>query len=203
MTKIDHKKELKQLYAPSAKAFSIVDVPPMNFLMIDGSGNPNSAPEYAAAVEALYAMSYTVKFNVKRSAGGLDYSVMPLEGLWWADDPAHFITRNKETWRWTMMIMQPDFVTPALVEAARDAVEKKSLPALPRVQFEPCAEGTSAQILYVGSYDDETQTIASLHAFIRHNGGQLCGKHHEIYLNDPRKTAPARLKTVIRQPFQR
>lgn len=201
MAKVDFKKALRHLYVPAGKAISVVDVPPMSFLMVDGSGNPNTSPAYAESVEALYAVAYALKFKVKKSEGGIDYSVMPLEGLWWADDPGEFIARNKDAWQWTMMIMQPDFVTLALVDEARSDAERKKLAALGRMRFEPFCEGPSAQILYVGSYDGEASTIAGIHAFIQKNGWVKRGKHHEIYLSDPRKTAPERLKTVLRQPF--
>lgn len=203
MAKVDFKKELRHLYVPAGKAISVVDVPPMSFLMVDGSGNPNTSPAYAESVEALYAVAYALKFKVKKSKGGIDYGVMPLEGLWWADDQGEFIARNKDAWRWTMMIMQPDFVTQALVDEARSDADRKKLAALGCMRFEPFCEGPSAQILYVGSYDGEAPTIAGIHAFIQKNGWVKRGKHHEIYLSDPRKTAPERLKTVLRQPFAR
>jgi hypothetical protein len=182
-SKIDYKSELKSLYAPSAKAFSLVDVPPMNFLMVDGAGNPNTSTHYNEAVNALYAVAYAIKFAVKKQLNR-DYTVMPLEGLWWAEDMGSFLTREKDEWQWTMMVMQPE----------------KALPALPNVRFERYEEGKAAHILYTGSYDDETETIANLHRFIESNGYQLRGKHHEIYLNDPRRVSPEKLKTVIRQP---
>lgn len=201
-TKIDYKREFKTLYAPSAKQFSLVDVPTLNFLMVDGAGNPNSAPAYAEAVSTLYAVAYALKFAVKQQLG-TDYTVMPLEGLWWAEKMETFLKREKEAWQWTMMIMQPEMVTADLVQASIEQTEKKKdLPALSKVRFEPYAEGKAAQILYYGSYDDETDTIANLHQFIEANDYQLRGKHHEIYLSDPRRVAPEKLKTVIRQPIQ-
>jgi hypothetical protein len=135
MTKIDLRKDLKLLYNPSAKAVAIVDVPPMNFLMLDGSGDPNTSPEYAAAIEALFAMSYTLKFRVKQGQAGLDYAVMPLEGLWWVDDPSRFSMRDKTAWQWTAMIMQPSYVTAALVaEMLAETQKKKSLAALEKIR---------------------------------------------------------------------
>jgi hypothetical protein len=199
-TKLDLKKDYKHLYNPSAKEFSIVDVPPMNFLMIDGEGDPNTALAYKEAVEALYAISYALKFAIKKIEG-VDYIVMPLEGLWWADDLTTYTRGSRDGWLWTMMIAQPDVVTKKHVDAAiKASAAKKDLPALPRLRFESFTEGTAAQILYFGAYKDEGPTIQRLHAFIESNG-KLAGKHHEIYLGDPRKTSPEKLKTVIRQPF--
>ena len=175
----------------------------MNFLMIDGCGDPNTSQEYAEAVRALYALAYALKFKVKKSAAGLDYMVMPLEGLWWADDFSNFKAGNKDTWKWTMMILQPEVVTAKLfAEALPEVEKKKGLAALSKVRFESYHEGLSAQILHIGPYADEEPTVAKLHGFISDGGHQLRGKHHEIYLGDPRKSAPAKLQTVIRQPMQ-
>ena len=203
MAKIDLKKELKHLYNASTKAVSIVDVPAMNFLMVDGTGNPNTSQQYADAVEALYALAYALKFKVKKSAINIDYAVMPLEGLWWADDMTQFRVGNKDVWQWTMMIMQPEYVTNDLVaETRQEIMAKKKLGALPSVRFEVYHEGSAAQIMHVGSYTEEGPSITTLHDFIRQNGYNLRGKHHEIYLGDPRKTAPEKLHTVIRQPIE-
>lgn len=205
MRKLDLKKQYKHLYQPSAKQVSVVDVPPLNFLMIDGTGDPNTSADFQAAVEALYALSYTLKFGVKQGKYGdapLDYPVMALEGLWWAEDMRKFSIDRKGDWLWTLMIMQPDVITPAMVEAARaTAAQKKDLPALPKLRFEPYHEALSAQIMYYGPFKDEGPTIARLHKFIEESGHQLRGKHHEIYLSDLRRTAPEKLKTVIRQPM--
>ena len=206
MQKLDLKKQFKHLYQPSAKQCSIVDVPPLNFLMIDGSGDPNTSQDYQAALEALYAVSYALKFGVKQGKYGdtpYDYPVMALEGLWWVDDMEHFSVEAKGLWHWTAMIMQPDIITPALVEAAcADVAHKKNPAALSKVRFEQYHEGPSAQIMYFGPFKDEGPTIARLHAFIAASGHQLRGKHHEIYLSDFRRTAPEKLKTVIRQPLR-
>lgn len=199
-TKVDFKKTLKHLYNPSNKEFTIVDVPAMNFLMVDGRGNPNTSPDYQAALEALYGMSYGLRFALK--AQGFEYVVSPLEGLWWTDDMSDFSDRDKENWNWTMMIMQPEWVTPELVEAARsDLAKKKNLVALPELRFESYHEGLSVQIQYLGSYDEEHPTIMEMHAFAQEQGYILRGKHHEIYLSDPRRTAPEKLKTILRQPI--
>jgi hypothetical protein len=198
---IDVKKTLKELYAPSAREVSVVTVPPMPFLMIDGHGDPNTSPAYAEAVEALYGVSYAIKFKVKQ-ANGAEYSVMPLEGLWWAPNIEVFTTGDKSAWDWTMMISQPDFVTPELVSEAReDTRKKKGLVALDRMRFETFHEGLSAQIMHMGPYSAEGPTIARLHEYIAQNGYSLRGKHHETYLGDPRRTAPEKLRTIIRQPI--
>jgi hypothetical protein len=202
MTKIDLKKELKQLYAPSTQAVSTVDVPAMLFLMIDGSGDPNTSEEYARAVGALYAVAYALKFRVKR-AGAADYVVMPLEGLWWADDMRRFSVHDKAAWKWTMMILQPEEVTAQMFQETVQEVElKKKLPALGGIRLESYHEGPSAQMMHIGPYADEGPTVAKLHAYIGQGGHRLRGKHHEIYLTDPRKSAPEKMRTVVRQPFQ-
>jgi hypothetical protein len=204
MSKIDFKKELKHLYRPSAKEFVVVDVPPMNFLMIDGHGDPNTAQEYQDAVEALYAVAYKLKFTSKKELGK-DYVVPPLEGLWWAEDMETFTTaRDKSAWDWTMMIMQPEWITQEMVEEAVKQVEKKGLPALSKLRLETYHEGLAVQILHIGSYDDEGPTIAKMHQeFMPENGYEPAGKHHELYLSDPRKVAPEKLKTVLRQPVRK
>ena len=206
MITMDLRKQFKHLYQPSAKKFSVVDVPPLQFLMIDGAGNPNTSQDYRDALEALYGLSYTLKFGVKLGKYGkkkVDYPVMALEGLWWADDVRAFSSARKDEWKWTAMIMQPDIITPELVELARaDLIEKKNPVAAPKIRLEAYHEGLSAQIMYFGPYADEGPTIQRLHDFIHDSGHQLRGKHHEIYLGDPRRTGPEKLKTVIRQPMQ-
>ena len=202
MRKIDLKAELKALYsAPSGKPV-IVDVPTMNFLMVDGAGDPNTAPAYVAAIEGLYGVSYTLKFTLKRGPKAVDYSVMPLEALWWAEDMADFARGDKSNWKWTAMIMQPALVTHDQVGEAVEVVRKKHpSDALDRLRFESFAEGRAVQIMHIGPYSAEGPNIAMLHAFIEAAGGRLSGKHHEIYLGDPRRSAPEKLKTIIRQPF--
>jgi hypothetical protein len=175
----------------------------MNFLMIDGAGDPNVSLEYQQAMEALFSLSYALKFRVKKS-NGVDYAVMPLEGLWWTNDPGQFSMSNKGIWKWTAMIMQPEYVTGELfAEALAEVRRKKDLVALDRVRFESYHEGLSAQIMHIGPYAAEEPTIARLHSFIRENGYELNGKHHEIYLSDPRRTAPEKLRTVLRQPIRK
>lgn len=202
MAKIDLKRDWKELYNPSVRAVSVVNVPAMNYLMVDGHGDPNVAQEYADAVQALYALAYALKFKIKKE-NGVDYAVMPLEGLWWVDDMSKFTIEDKGAWDWTMMILQPEPVTAKMVQQTMGEVaKKKEFAALPRVRFEKFAEGSAAQILHIGPYAAEGPAIEKLHAYILASGHALAGKHHEIYLGDPRKTAPAKLKTILRQPFQ-
>ncbi len=202
MAKLDFKQQFKQFYSPSAKQCAIVDLPAMNFLMLDGAGDPNHAPAFQTAVETLYAVAYTLKFMLKKGADGIDYGVMPLEGLWWSEEMATFSVERKSDWLWTLLIMQPDFITAAQVDAAKvEAAKKKDLPALSQLRFAAYHEGLSAQIMHLGPFAAEGPTIATLHTFISNQGYQLRGKHHEIYLNDLRRTAPEKLKTVIRQPI--
>ena len=203
MTKIDFKKELKHLYKPSAKKVEIVDVRQMNFLMIDGEGDPNTSQEFQDAVEALYSLSYTLKFMIKKGDLKIDFGVMPLEGLWWTDDMSQFSTENKDNWKWTLMIMQPEYVTAELFnEAVEQVKKKKNPPALSKVRFEVFSEGKAAQIIHIGPFSEEGPTIKKVHNFIQENGCKLSGKHHEIYLSDIRKAAPEKWKTIIRQPMK-
>ncbi len=202
MEKVDFRKTLKHLYQPSAKAVQEVQVPAFTFLMVDGQGDPNTAPAYAEAVEALFSVSYTARFMVKKMPGGQDYAVMPLEGLWWADDLSVFQGGDRGQWRWTMMIMQPDFVPHAMLRAAIDEVaKKKPLPGVARLRIERFEEGRCAQILHVGPFSEEGPVIERLHAHIRSRSG-LRGRHHEIYLTDIRRADPSRWKTVLRQPME-
>ncbi len=200
MEKIDYKKELKHLYRAPAKKIVVVDVPAMNFLMIDGRGDPNKVPEYQEAVQALFTVSYTVKFMLKKS-GIADYGVMPLEGLWWVDDMNRFSTEEKDEWQWRAMIMQPPLVTAAhIAEAIEQAEKKKVLPALPKMVFSPFKEGVAAQTLHIGPFSEEGPVIKSLHEFITEKGKRPRGKHHEIYLSDITRARPEKWKTIIRQP---
>ncbi len=205
MDKIDFKKELQHLYNPPSRDFSVIEVPEMQFLMVDGHGDPNTELAYQEAVEALYAVAYKLKFMSKQQLEK-DYTVPPLEGLWWAADIDTFtVNLDKSAWDWTMMIMQPEWITPELFAQAVAEVQKsKALPALSIMRLERYAEGLAVQILHIGSYDDEAPTLARMHReFIPQNGYVEAGKHHEIYLGDPRKTAPEKLKTVLRQPVVR
>lgn len=203
MKKLDLKQELRDLYRPSAKEVMQVDVPAMNFLMVDGQGDPNTSQAYADALEVLYALSYSLKFAVKKGPLAIDYGVMPLEGLWWAEDMVNFTQGNRSAWKWTMMIMQPDLITRDMVdETAADVLKKKNPVALPSVRFEVLAEGAAAQIMHIGPFANEGPTIERVHDFIETSGCQRFGKHHEIYLSDIRKADPAKWKTVIRQPMR-
>jgi hypothetical protein len=200
MDKVDFRRERPDLYAPGKNDFSIVEVPPFEFLSVDGHGDPNTSPDYAAALEALYALSYAAKFASKNDLGR-DYVVAPLEGLWHSEHRDAFPNRNKDQWSWTMMIRQPDWITDEVRDAARAKVEKKDLPALANVRAQRFEEGKSVQILHIGSYDDEAETIARLHSeYLPDQGLTENGLHHEIYLNDPRRTEPSKLKTILRQP---
>jgi hypothetical protein len=203
MEKIDLKKQWKSLYQTKAGVIAAIDVPSLAYLMIDGQGDPNTSSVFQEAVEALFTLSYTLKFAIKKGPRAIDYGVMPLEGLWWADDPKSFHLAEKSKWKWTAMIAQPEFIGQAEVDAALAAAsKKKNLPALDRVRFETLDEGASAQVLYVGPFADEGATIQRLHDFIDASGKKLRGKHHEIYLNDKRRTAPEKLKTILRQPMR-
>jgi hypothetical protein len=202
MEKIDFKKTLKHLYQPSVKEIVRVDVPEMNFLMVDGKGNPNSSKSFSDAIEVLYSVSYTLKFMVKKGKMGVDYGVLPLEALWWADDMSAFTTGDKDAWKWTVMVMQPEFITREIVKEAMETVAKKKKPvSLPLVRFEAFKEGKAAQILYIGPFSEEGPTIEKVHQFIDDNGSHRVGKHHEIYLNDMRRVAPEKWKTIVRQPM--
>ena len=198
---LDLKKELKHLYSPSAKDISVVDVPKMNFLMIDGEGDPNTSKSFQEAVEALFSISYTLKFMFKKGEDPVDYPVMPLEGLWYADDMFDFAA-NKDLWKWTLMMMQPDLISEAHFMKAMDKLGKKGMPALSRLRLGSYHEGTSAQILYTGPFSEEGPTVQKIHDLIQEKGYSLSGVHHEIYLSDMRRTAPEKLRTVIRQPFR-
>jgi hypothetical protein len=204
MTKIDFKRELKHLYGPSKSEFQVVDVPDMYFLKIDGHGDPNSAEEYSQAVEALYGVAYKLKFLSKKQ--GKDYVVPPLEGLWWAEDMDAFtISLDKDQWDWTMMIMTPEWISDGMVDEAREeAASKKDLPAEGKLRWEIYQEGLSAQILHLGSYDQEGPVLKKLHEeWMPENGYTFNGLHHEIYLSDPRKVEPEKLKTILRQPIRK
>jgi hypothetical protein len=198
--KVDLKKALKHLYQPPANRVVEVDVPEMNYLMINGEGDPNGSRAFQEGVEVLFGLSYTLKFMVKKGPTAVDYGVMPLEGLWWADDMSAFSVEDKSSWKWTLMIMQPVHVTGDLVRAAFGELKKKKNPAaLTAVRFEAFLEGRAAQTLHVGPFSEEGPTIQRVHRYIEECGCKPTGKHHEIYLSDIRKADPGKWKTVIRQ----
>jgi hypothetical protein len=203
MPTYDIKRERKDLYAPRRSDFEIVDVPELGFLMIDGHGDPNTAAAYRDAVQALYTASYAVRAAAKTRWERV-HTVAPLEGLWSAADWDAFRSRDKDAWDWTMMITQPDWITGELVDEAVSTLSTargSALPSLGLLRFERYTEGRCAQILHVGPYDDEGPTLERLHAeFLSTHGLAPTGRHHEIYLSDPRKTAPAKLRTILRQP---
>lgn len=189
-------------YQARRGVFRIVDVPDMQYLMVDGHGDPNTSPAYREAVEALYPVAYTLKFASKRELGR-DYVVPPLEGLWWADDMDAFTTsRDKSRWHWTMMIMVPDGIDRTIFETARTQVAAKARPPrLDDIRLNALAEGLCVQTLHVGSFDDEGDTLARMHdEFIPDHGLRMAGTHHEIYLSDFRRVAPEKRRTILRQP---
>lgn len=203
MDRFEIKKVHKALYSPTAKAFSLVDVPRVRYLAIDGHGDPNTSLDYAQAVECLYSIAYTVKFASKKTLGR-DLVVSPLEGLWRAEDMASYTNRDKDAWDWTMMIAQPDWVTQEMVDdALATATAKKALPAAGQLRLIDLEEGRCVQILHLGSYDDEGPVLDRLHhEFIPANGLTFNGDHHEIYLSDARRTPPEKRKTILRQPVR-
>ena len=207
---IDFKKTEKELYMPKTTP-SIVDVPEMTFIMVDGSGNPNTSEEYKNALEILYGLSYGIKMSKKSGTqpeGYFEYVVAPLEGLWWYKDGGVITDiSDKDSFCWTSMIRQPDFVTAEAVDLAKFALSKKK-PGLDLsiARLEKFTEGLCAQIMHIGSYDNEPVTTAILEKHIEESGYRTdftaARRHHEIYLGDPRKTAPEKLKTVIRYPIR-
>jgi len=205
-SKIDFKKTMKGFYQPSSKEVTQVDVPEMQFLMIDGIGSPGDSKEYQDALAVLYPIAFKTKFLSKKK--GKDYVVPPLEGLWWADNMDDFTKGERNKWKWTMMIMQPDWITQDMInEAIKVTKDKKPelSELLPKLRLEQYKEGRAAQIMHIGPYSEEEPTIQKMHNFIKKVGGSFDGhkkKHHEIYLSDPRRANPATMKTVIRQPFE-
>lgn len=203
MEKLDLKKKYKALYTASHKEASLITVPKLNYIRVDGAGDPNTSPQFQEATQALYAVSYTLKFMVKKSQEGVDYGVMHLEGLWWADDMEKFSVERKGDWKWTLMILQPDFITESMFRQAVDeVVRKKGLVMAGKLRLESVEEGLCAQILHIGPYAEEPPTVRKLHDFIEEKGYTFSGLHHEIYLGDPRKAAPEKMKTIIRQPVK-
>jgi hypothetical protein len=205
MQKLDLRNQYKHFYQPSANKVDVVDVPPFQFAMIDGEIEPGvlpgDSPAFQQALETLYGISYTLKFTSKlRKDDPIDYTVMALEGLWWVEDGV-FDIRKADNWRWTAMIMQPDHINADMFQDGMAQLHrKKPSLALDKLRLETFHEGVCIQIMHVGPYADEPATLARMEAFARENGYLLCGKHHEIYLGDPRRADPAKLKTVLRHP---
>lgn len=205
MEKFDWRKEFKQYYLPTPNVVSIITIPRMNYIMIDGEGDPNTSKRHQDCYQALYSIAYTIKFDLKK-AGREEYSVFPPEGLWYSDDPNVFIEtpEDKSAWRWTIMIAQPNFVTREdFIFAKETALEKKGFPLISDVRFESMDEGEVAQMMHIGPFSTEGPSIQKIHDYIAHNQWSLRGRHHEIYLSDPRKGSQDKMKTVIRQPFSR
>lgn len=201
--KTDFKKEL-DAYRATVREFRIVEVPDLQYLMIDGYGDPNTSPTFTHASEALYPLAYKLKFASKRELGR-DYVVMPLEGLWWSEDMDAFTTSvDKSRWEWTLMIMVPDWIDQDLFATAANQAGAKNRPdRLDEVRLETLSEGRCVQTLHIGSYDDEDELLAHMHHdFIPTHGWKMVGKHHEIYLSDTRKVAPDKLRTILRQPVR-
>lgn len=200
MKKIDLKKEYRGLYTAKKKPV-MIKVPELNYIMIDGKGDPNGSKLFQDSVSALFTVSYTLKFMVKKGSMAVDYGVMPLEGQWWADDYNDFLNANKNKWYWTIMIMQPDFITKDMFEdALSKAVDKKKGLPFGKLRMEKFTEGASAQLLHTGPFSEEGPNIQRLHQFIKEQGKKIRGKHREIYLNNFLKVKPEKLKTIIRQP---
>jgi len=204
MSKVDLKKTLDS-YKARHQEFRILEVPKTQYLMVDGHGDPNTSQEFKDAITALYPVAYKLKFASKQELGK-DYTVMPLEGLWWAKDMQTFTTaRDKSQWDFTLMILQPDWITKEMFEAAKQKVAAKNAPAnLDKVRFETLDEGLCVQTLHIGSFDDESPVLDKLHhEFIPAHNLAMTGKHHEIYLSDFRKVEPSKLKTILRQPVKK
>ena len=204
MAKKDLSKNMQELYFPPADEPVSIDVPEMGFLMVDGQGDPNTSKDYQDAIGALYSVSFTIKFTLKKKDKKRDFAVMPLESLWWSDREEDFLEGRKEVWKWTAMIVLPDHVKKEDIDDAVAQLKKKGkdLPALAKLRLERWREGTSAQIMHIGPYSAERPNIERLRKYIAEGGHKVRGKHHEIYLGDPRRTKPEKLKTVIRLAYE-
>ncbi|MEN8707972.1 MAG: GyrI-like domain-containing protein [Nocardioides marinisabuli] len=202
MDKIDLKRTIATYRAPRGR-FEVVDVATATYLAVDGHGDPNTSADFTGAVAALYPVAYRTKFASKRDLGR-DYVVPPLEGLWWADDMASFTSRrDKARWHWTLLLMLPDWIDEALVDAALQQVGAGDRPErLDDVRLETLSEGRCVQTLHVGPFDEEAEVLERMHADIADRGLRMTGKHHEIYLSDRRRTAPERQRTILRQPVR-
>jgi len=202
MSKIDFKKEFKELYSSKKDKVSFIDVPKLKYLSIEGKGDPNTAQEYQDAIETLMSVSFKTKFIMKKEYDK-DYVVMPLEGLWYADNMDDFVTDNKSNWKWNSLIMQPDFIKKEHInQAIDDAIQKKDLNSIKKLKFIKLNEGLSAQIMHIGPFSNESSTVEKLHNSIKDNDYSFNGLHHEIYLSDIRRSKPEKLRTIIRQPIK-
>jgi hypothetical protein len=201
--KIDYRKEFRNLYTASVTDVQEVVVPRLQFLMVDGAGTPESSEEFQNAIAALYKVAYAVKFGRKKAGVGPDFTIGPLEGLWWMRGGEHFDSGRSQDWRWTLMIMMPEFINRTdIATALGDLESKKPTPALKLLSFSTLNEGQSVQIMHIGPYDREGPTIKRLVDYAQANGTKLRGKHHEIYLGDPRRTKPEKLRTILRHPLE-
>ena len=209
MEKIDFKKAFKHLFSPSATKPTIVDVPECQYLMVDGEGDPNENPQFEQAMQTLYSILYSLKMGWKfekleRPHGYVDFTVAPPEAQWWMKDGAGFDMTRPADWRWTLMIMTPDFVTQKMVdEAAVSVREKKGVAAIASYRFGRWEEGCCVQMMHLGPYDAEGPALEKMHRFAAESGYELHGNHHEVYLNDPRRVAPEKIKTILRQPVRK
>ncbi len=204
--KFDYKKEFPEFYKPTKKHPSIINIPKMSFFMIDGCGDPNTSDDYKKTISTLYALAFTLKMYYKKLPDGQDYVVPPLEGLWYMDDMANWTMKDKNLWNWTMMIRIPDFISEEHIAYAMNLVstkKKDKAPFIDKTRVEVLSEKDVVQILYFGPYDEEPPTIKMLHAYAKEKNYELRGYHHEIYLSDPRRTKPEKLKTILRQPIEK
>ncbi|MBQ1081387.1 GyrI-like domain-containing protein [Nocardiopsis sp. B62] len=197
----DFKRSLDSYQAGRGR-FRILEVPDLRYLMVDGHGDPNTTPLFAEGIESLYPVAYKLKFASRRELGR-DYVVPPLEGLWWARDMEAFtVARDKSRWDWTLMLMVPDWIDPDMVTAAAEEAGRRNRPTrLDDVRLEELSEGRCVQTLHVGPFEEEAEVLARMHdGFIPEQGLRMVGRHHEIYLSDARRTAPEKLRTILRQP---
>jgi len=209
METIDLRKQMKDVWTPPVGKVVLVTVPAMPYLVVEGTGNPNRSQAFPDAIQALYSMAYSLKFGAK-TAGVADWKVMPLEALWWTTSgknvsDADFEGKGGEDIAWKALLMQPTVVTANMLEQAKAEVvrKKKDVPALSRLRLETWAEGLCVQTMYVGPYDGERATIEMMHAWTATNGYRVRGRHHELYVGDPNRSAPEKLKTILRQPVEK
>lgn len=201
MEKIDLKKKIRTAFS-GKKNPSLVEIPPMKYVTVSGKGDPNNSEDFNEAVAVIYGMAYTLKFEEKKQ--GRDFTVPPMEGQWWADDPGVFHESERDKWFWKVMIALPDYIGVEEFSRAKGILKaKKDLPGLENALLEEMEDGLSVQVLYVGPYAEEAATIASMHHFAEDQGYRLRGRHREVYLSDPRRTDPDKLKTIIRQPLEK